>query len=77
MGKTLVRTYIRGPIMKTSMFKIKGNREFWQWWEHWTSRIYAERHSPTNTVEKGDKQGNRTEPRPKTTPQMPTWALNS
>ena len=64
MGKTWVRTYIRSPFMKTSMFKIKGNREFWQWWEHWTSRLYSERHPQPNSVDKGENQGIQTRTKP-------------
>jgi hypothetical protein len=25
------------------MFKISGNKEFVQWWEHWMSRLHANR----------------------------------
>lgn len=28
------------------MLRIRGNKEFVQWWEHWMSRIHANRSRP-------------------------------
>ena len=29
------------------MLRIRGNKEFVQWWEHWMSRIHANRGAPS------------------------------
>jgi hypothetical protein len=31
------------------MLKIRGNKEFIQWWEHWMSRIHSNRHGVATT----------------------------
>ena len=53
------------------MLKMKGNKEFIQWWEHWMSRIHPNRHGvatasaerPTQEAEKKrEDQGGETQP---------------
>lgn len=31
------------------MLKIRGNKEFIQWWEHWMSRLHSNRSGPATT----------------------------
>ncbi len=42
------------------MLKIKGNREFWQWWDHWTSRLHSDRLQQSNPGNPGNP--NKDEP---------------
>ncbi len=40
------------------MLKIKGNKEFVAWWEHWMSRIHPKQVSGT-PMKSGEQQGTR------------------
>ena len=41
------------------MFRIKGNKEFVTWWEHWMSRIHPNR-ARGSPAKSGENQGTRT-----------------
>lgn len=47
------------------MLKMKGNKEFLAWWEHWMSRIHPNRtfHQPARTevIRKGSKWNSQPE----------------
>ena len=38
------------------MLKIRGNKEFVQWWDHWMSRIHPNRGGPQTTPTAMPKQ---------------------
>ncbi len=39
------------------MLKIRGNKEFIQWWEHWMSRIHSNRYGvETTSAERSDQE---------------------
>ena len=42
------------------MLRIRGNKEFVQWWEHWMSRIHANRSGPpTKPTDRPAKESGR------------------
>lgn len=42
------------------MLRIRGNKEFVQWWEHWMSRIHANRSGPqTKPTDRPSKESGR------------------
>jgi hypothetical protein len=44
------------------MLRIRGNKEFVQWWEHWMSRIHANRRAPqTKPTDRPSKESGREE----------------
>ena len=42
------------------MLRIRGNKEFVQWWKHWMSRIHANRSAPqTKPTDRPSKESGR------------------